>query len=260
MKKMRLKIVKNNKSIIEEDKQSEDFISELSIEVQNDIFMLFNSNMEWLVNSYNYTEGYNGEHLLDIHLPINLDDYKYKFTNYIEFFDYMKKRRLTFHITYSKDEAPNLAKIYQQPNGKLHIDYNLSNDYIELFIIGDIEKLYKSLIADINPISKALVHEITHAYDTFISNYDFKNDKVKDKYVNLIGVNKKGNAEYRYSFERNAYYSDTKELLKNIVKSTTLKEYVDMFVKYYPKFEILNKQEKQRIINRAYDEWYAENE
>jgi ferritin len=136
---------------------------------------------------------------------------------------------------------------YDSKGKRINLYINDSVELARLLSMSDKEiNTFKWEIWLINRFYKTVVHELTHAYDDFMSGGKY----ISNDYVGIDG----GDAYYNQTLEYNAYYTAAVSEIRKY-RYFTWESYIDKFKDSMYSFKKLNKEYQKKILKRLYAEW-----
>lgn len=168
----------------------------------------------------------------------NKTNYKNKFLN--SFISNLIERGLRVYFIDSEFAKEVVS------TGEYDKQYDTIRVYTFFDTIEDVKgKTSKYFLDFYSKYKTAILHELTHVYDDFIT---------KGKYRSLNYTGDGSDEYYKQNIEVNAFYSMVLPKIE-VYRIYEFEKYLEQFKKEFPKFMVLDKDQQKRLIERLYKRW-----
>ena len=255
-KKYILKIIPNDNKVIEEDKESEDFVIYLSNKILSQFETLYNKPQNEIFDDVSerikfIDKGY--EVIYNFSEFMNILDYLPEFINNGDvslFIFTVAMYDPKIILSHNPSTTSNGGYLYHTQD--IEVSFNSNNVVND--IIRDQTNKNKHVEFLLQSIKNSLSHELTHLYDNSISDF-----KMFEAGKSVDTIYKRDLDKFTKYFEINAYYTSAKQFAnEHIHKNMEFDEYYDMFLQNLSIYHLLSNKRKSHIYGRIYKEWEQE--
>jgi hypothetical protein len=174
-----------------------------------------------------------------------------------KFIDSLKAREFRFYLLQQSGEKG--GGFYNSNNDKIILYYNHVvewNDNVTQGFLSDdstFTKVFSKIVKEdfYKKYLDTLVHELTHAYDDFISQGKYS---PKD-YVGFSDDDSISDEYYQQNLEVNAYYTSAINSIERL-RINSFESYFSSFKDaFYGRWKVLDKKQQNRLMDRVYKRW-----